>query len=58
METEEKDMENKDYENMNEQELWAEIITIVNATHFTEPDRILFLKCIKEWKKRKIKERD
>jgi len=58
METEEKEMENQDYENMNEQELWAEIIAIVNATHFAECDRTLFLKCIKEWKKRKIKERD
>jgi len=58
METEEKDMENKDYENMNEQDLWQEIVTIVNATQFAEPDRVLILKCIKEWKKRKIKERD
>lgn len=58
METEEKEMENQDYENMNEQDLWMEIVTIVNATNFAEPDKVLFLKCIKEWKKRKIKEID
>jgi len=41
-------MENKYYENMNDQELWMEIVTIVNATQFTDCDKTLILKLIKE----------
>jgi len=38
-----------EYKNMPKQEQWNELKILVSATHFTETDKDLFLKLIKEY---------
>jgi len=36
-------------EEMSKKELWIEITDLVNATHFTDTDKEIFLKIIQEY---------
>lgn len=41
-----------EYVDMTKKELWSEIVVLVNATHFTESDKSLFIKLIEEYSNR------
>ncbi len=42
-------MKNKTYKEMTLGELWQEITVLVDATHFSETDKKMFLKLIEEY---------
>ncbi len=46
-------MENKEYKDMDKGELWKEISTLIQATHFIEEDKNSFANLIQEYSFRK-----
>lgn len=42
----------RDYKDMRKEELFEEINVLINATHFIDEDKELFLNCIEEWGRR------
>ena len=42
----------KEYKDFSKKELWQEIMALINATHFNEIDKGLFIKLIEEYSNR------
>lgn len=42
----------KEYKDFSKKELWQEIMALINATHFIDPDKESFIKLVEEYSNR------